>query len=250
MADSNDRFDYLARTGAPRRYGPVSRDQALSGIDRCIRNALRLTADAERLVAAAAPSSAGLAVVALEELSKVELLYMTATIISHNSPLWPQFWRAWVAHDYKAGGAALMLLNKFQAQQRRRIEPREISDTFTQLKECSWYVDFFDQGFLMPNETMTLEHATWIVREARRQVDDAAKGPEYDAWVYDTLHQHARDVTTQRELIEAQARVASTMGDAEEAARVRSKLEILSPEYLDGSVFDKKLPAKFFAEES
>src|SRR4249919_1046038 len=86
----------------PLGAGVIDRAEALRGIAKSIGNARRLTVDAESLLTRSAPSAAGLAAIALEELSKIELLYLTATITDGDSKQWQAFWRAWRAHGFKA----------------------------------------------------------------------------------------------------------------------------------------------------
>lgn len=245
-------IDYVtAKPDQPRRAGPITKDESISGILRCIRSAERLVHDAELLLQQQAPAAAGLAVIALEELSKVELLYLTATIDDASAAeQWPLFWNAWTAHTYKAGGAALMFLNKYRHLPASAIpvSPRDLARSFNRLKECSWYVDYFQEGPLAPGEMLGAEHAGWVVSEARRQVDDeASRNGDYHAWVYDTLRTHARGARTQRQLIEGQRAAALALGDQATADGITRRLAECSDEYLSGSIFARSLPGKFLA---
>jgi AbiV family abortive infection protein len=244
-------MDYILKsTEDPRRAGPITREEALDAIAKCNLNAQHLTKDAEALAAADARAAAGLAAIALEELGKVELLYLTATIDDPTSPQWAKFWDAWKAHGFKAGSAALMFLA--DRAKRGRLshpapEPRDLARTFTQLKERAWYVDIFAGGALLPYQMLAPEHVAWIVTEARRQADDAATVPAgFDAWSYDQLATHARGATTERELMHAQIAIAESFPDgAERAAEIRHNITERTDEYLNGSIFATKFPRRF-----
>jgi AbiV family abortive infection protein len=240
-------FPYLQSTGdKPRRVGPVTRDEALDGIQKCIANATQLVADATRLLDAGSPSSAGLAAIAIEELSKTELLFLTATITSSDATAWAPFWRAWTSHRLKSFAGAMMLLHLANPSPADvdKIGVRDLAADMTRIKEAAWYVDCGARGFLLPVQAFGVAHAKWMVDQAAAQVHREPNDPRQWEWAYEQLKIHGAGVRTQRDLVLAQMRIAEASGAAPQQVEIIcDRLTSQSQAYLDSLIFDITPPS-------
>lgn len=84
--------------------------ECIEGIDCCIKNAKRLTEEAN-IIGNKSPTSTFLLIIAFEELGKAHLLGQIASIISEGKSInWEKFWSMFTSHKFKQTGLLEMIL--------------------------------------------------------------------------------------------------------------------------------------------
>jgi AbiV family abortive infection protein len=221
-------FEYLRYTGQDTQSGLIARDAALNAVGLCIANAQQLMNNAEAL--RDSPASAGLAVVALEELAKVDLILLTATIPPDGTEQWKRFWIAFSDHKPKLRTAVSIHMDDVPAaiMASAGFDPNHFTTTLNRIKQAAFYVDRIDHTFLGPGQTFQQQEGETVLNMARRQVDDAIQHMAIYAHIYDDLAKHGHGAKTSEDLWNAQIAIARERNSPLMIESLTRKLETAS----------------------
>lgn len=146
------------------RGQPLDKKQIAVGMHLCYMNA-RALADEARLLRENGRHARALSltVLALEELGKIPLICNMILYSADHAEAWRKFWKAFQSHQIKLGvwttyGKRILhaLGRSYEAELPSGIEP--LADKFKQL---GFYVSFFKDQFLSPEE-FTKDNYEWL----------------------------------------------------------------------------------------
>jgi AbiV family abortive infection protein len=137
--------------------GPISDAEIARGMHLSFVNAQNLFEDAELLYKNDRFGRAqSLLVLALEELGRIPLLLNAMLIEVSDEKLWAAFWKQVRQHSAKQGvwvayGQGLAAMGHPDAKFFDPPLPRGDEKLVDRLKQCGFYLSFFDGNFLLPN---------------------------------------------------------------------------------------------------
>ena len=135
----------MSRSRSPLYRGPLSPELASEVSAAALRNARRLIADAEVLVAAnRLPTAVSLAVLAIEEATKAELVRL---IVSASTSHLKEAWQQFRGHDAKQSLFIKSVLD-FAENNPEVLKPElgPLEEMLSVFKELGLYVDLFPNG--------------------------------------------------------------------------------------------------------
>lgn len=159
---------------------PLSDDQVALGMHLCFCNAKELLEDAELLKKNRKYARAfSLAVLSLEELAKVPMLANTLLYPKNAQAKWKSFWTSFTSHPDK------QLIWSIYGESLKKAGiatygdkyPPGLQPLLEKFKQLSFYVNFFDNEFVKPNDFAkdNLEWIKWIFEITRKRIDDFSR---------------------------------------------------------------------------
>ena len=170
--------------------GPLSPEQAAEGIASARANAARLIADAELLLASDRyPSASALAILAIEELGKVQIL--KRIVVQTSEAELKEAWKEYRSHRAKNVMWILPKLAAEGARTMKQLRPAteidaEHTGMLDAVKQLSIYTDCFGDSarWSAPGDAVDLEFAPAILATARMlNSERQTTVRELDLWV-------------------------------------------------------------------
>jgi len=159
------------------RHGNVTLPELEDGCRKALQNATDLLVDAQLLAdGGGSPRAYALAHLALEELSKVTMLFRVGSQIQSGAEIdWKHLEKRFRSHKHKFWGSAF---SAYVAEDRPAEQGAEelLSDLSTaadhlSLKEAALYVDMTSDGFTSPSERITSDATNALIKRAAAQVE-------------------------------------------------------------------------------
>ena len=148
----------------------LDRTQFESGVSACVENAAQLIEEAKTLEAGGRyPRAAALAIVALEELSKLPIIMGLHTCKAGAER--QQLWRAFSDHKHKLRiDAALVAFREGTSEEYLKVLFRPEGIQLIALREAALYVNFVNDAFVRPDDGVDATRCAALVEDAEHSL--------------------------------------------------------------------------------